>query len=306
MKKLVAIVGPTAVSKSQLALQLALSLGGEIISADSRQVYRYMDIGTAKPTNEDRALVPHYLIDIINPDDDFSLAQYQKLAYQAISDIQNRGKLSLLVGGSGLYVRALLEGWSIPRIQPATELRHQLEEKAKIRGTEELYKELLKLDPVAAYKIDQRNVRRVIRAIEVCKYAGVPFSELRKRESPDINVLVIGLTVERAELYNRIDRRVDEMIENGLVGEVRKLVNMGYGFNLPAMSGIGYRQIGMFLRGELSLEESISKIKFETHRFARHQYNWFRLADPNIQWFDIKQEIETKIMARVAEFIRSK
>jgi tRNA dimethylallyltransferase len=305
MERLVTIVGPTAVGKSRLALRLALDLGGEIISADSRQVYRYMDIGTAKPTKVERSLVPHHLIDIINPDEDFSLAQYRELAYQAIIDIHHRDKLPLLVGGSGLYIRALLEGWLIPRIQPAPEFRRRLEEQATSGGAEELYQELLKLDPVAAQKIDRRNVRRIIRAIEVCKYAGVPFSELQRRARPDINVLVIGINVERAELYRRIDRRVDKMIENGLVGEVKRLVSMGYGFNLPAMSGIGYKQIGMFLRGELSLEASISKIKFETHRFARHQYNWFRLTDPSIKWFDIKQEIETKIMARVAEFIRS-
>ena len=165
MERLVTIVGPTAVGKSRLALRLALDLGGEIISADSRQVYRYMDIGTAKPTKVERSLVPHHLIDIINPDEDFSLAQYRELAYQAIIDIHHRDKLPLLVGGSGLYIRALLEGWLIPRIQPAPEFRRRLEEQATSGGAEELYQELLKLDPVAAHKIDRRNVRRIIRAI---------------------------------------------------------------------------------------------------------------------------------------------
>ncbi len=303
MNCLVAIVGPTAVGKSRLALHMAQNFNAEIVSADSRQIYRCMDIGTAKPGREELFLVPHHLVDIINPDEDFNLAQYQPLAYHAIGDIQQRNKLALLVGGSGLYVWAVLEGWGIPQVPPDPEFRHSLQEKVARDGTDELYQELVRVDPVAARKIDPRNIRRVIRALEVCRYTEVPFSQLRQKETPLFNALIIGLTADRVELYRRIDLRVDEMIERGLVEEVKKLVNMGYNFHLPAMSGIGYKQIGMFLRGELTLALAIQQIKYETHRFVRHQYNWFRLKDKRIQWFDIQGKVEQEITEQVAKFI---
>ncbi len=303
MNRLLAIVGPTGIGKSRLALHLAQACQGEIVSADSRQVYRYMDIGTAKPSREERALVPHHLIDIVNPDEDFSLAQYQHLAYQAINDIHHRGKLPLLVGGSGLYVWAVLEGWKIPEVPPSTEFRRSLEEKVAGGGLPELLKELAEVDPVAVQRIDPRNVRRVIRALEVHQNAGAPISRLQKKSPPPYQTLIIGLTAGRAELYRRIDARVDRMIEQGMVEEVKKLVDMGYGFGLPAMTGIGYKQIGMFLRGELTLESAIQQIKFETHRFVRHQYNWFRLNDKRIRWFDIQGESESEITTLVTNFM---
>ncbi|MFC1864472.1 tRNA (adenosine(37)-N6)-dimethylallyltransferase MiaA [Chloroflexota bacterium] len=304
-KSLVAIVGPTAVGKSWLALCLAQTFKGEIVSADSRQVYRHMDIGTAKPSRQEMALVPHHLVDIINPDEDFSLAQYQHLAFRAIEDIQQRNKLALLVGGSGLYVQAVLEGWGIPQVPPDPGFRHSLEEKAARGGTDELYQELTRVDPVAADRIDQRNVRRVIRALEVYRYAEASPSRLQHKETPPLNALIIGLTVDRTELYRRIDLRVDEMIEQGLIEEVARLVDTGYDFNLPAMSGIGYKQIGMFLRGELAIETAVQQIKFETHRFVRQQYNWFRLEDKRIHWFDIQDsKVMSEIETLVAGFIR--
>ncbi len=303
MNRLMAIVGPTGVGKSKLALRLAQDFDGEIVSADSRQVYRYMDIGTAKPSQEELALVPHHLIDIVAPDKDFSLAQYQRLAYRAIEDIQQRHKLALLVGGSGLYVWSVLEGWGIPQVAPDTEFRHSLEEKAAEVGKDELYQELARVDPVAARRIDPRNMRRTIRALEVYRGAEVPFSQLQRKEEPPFNTMIIGLTADRAELYRRIDLRVDEMIKRGLVDEVKKLVNRGYDFNLPAMSGIGYKQIGMFLRGELTLAAAIQQIKFETHRFIRHQYSWFRLKDDRIKWFDIQSRVDSQIMAPLTKFI---
>ena len=303
MNRLVAIVGPTATGKSRLALRLAQTFDGEIVSADSRQVYRYMDIGTAKPSRQELSLIPHHLDDIVNPDEDFSLAQYQQLAYRTIDDIQQRNKLALLVGGSGLYVWAVLEGWGIPQIPPDQEFRHSLQEKVAEGGAEELYQELVKTDPVAARRIDRHNVRRLIRALEVSRGAETPFSQLQHKTAPPFNTLIIGLTIDRAELYRRIDLRVDKMIEEGLVEEVRKLVNMGYDFHLPAMSGIGYKQIGTFLKGELTLPAAIQQVKFETHRFVRHQYNWFRLGDNRIQWFDIQGEVEPEITAQVAGFV---
>ena len=304
MNRLVAIVGPTAVGKSQLALRLAQAFNGEIVSADSRQVYRHMDIGTAKLSQEELSLVPHHLINIVNPDEDFSLAQYQELAYRAIENIQSRNKLALLVGGSGLYIWSVLEGWEIPQVPPDLKFRHSLEEKAVRVGKDELYQELKQVDPVAAQKIDRRNVRRTIRALEVYRGAETPLSQLQHKKAPSFNTLIIGLTTDREELYRRIDLRVDEMIKQGLVAEVEGLVNRHYDLALPALSGIGYKQIGMFLRGELTLAAAIQQIKFETHRFLRHQYNWFRLEDDRIKWFDILDKAESEITTRLAEFIR--
>ncbi len=303
MNCLIAIVGPTATGKSRLALNLAHDFNGEIVSADSRQVYRHMDIGTAKPSRQEQSLAAHHLIDIVDPDQDFSLAQYQQLAYRAIDDIQRRHKLALLVGGSGLYVRAVLEGWRIPEVPPDPEFRHSLEEKIATGGVDELYQELVEVDPVAAEKIDRRNARRLIRALEVSRYTRTPFPQLQQKKQPPFDTLTIGLTADRAELYRRIDLRVDKMLEQGLVEEVRKLVNMGYSFNLPAMSGIGYKQIGRLLGGELTLAEAVQQIKTETHRFVRRQYNWFRLSDSRIRWFDITKDNEVEIKDLVAGFI---
>jgi tRNA dimethylallyltransferase len=303
MNHLLAIVGPTGVGKSRLALRLAQNFDGEIVNADSRQVYRHMDIGTAKATGQELSLVPHHLINIVNPDEDFSLAQYQRLAYRVIDNIQKRNKLVLLVGGSGLYVWSVLEGWGIPPVPPDPEFRHSLEKRAVEDGRDELYQELMKIDSLAAQRIDRRNVRRVIRALEVHRGTETPFPQLQHKAAPPFNTLIIGLTADRAELYRRIDLRVDEMIEQGLVTEVEKLVNMGYDFNLPAMSGIGYRQIGMFLKGELTLAAAIQQIKFETHRFVRHQYAWFRLKDDRILWFDIQSKVESEITTLLAKFV---
>ena len=306
MNRLVAIVGPTGVGKSRLALHLAQTFNGEIVSADSRQVYRHMDIGTAKPTPRELSLVPHHLIDIVNPDENFSLSQYQQLAYEAIEDIQRRDKLALLVGGSGLYVWAILEGWGIPEVPPHPELRRSLERKAVEVGKDKLYQELMKVDPVAAQRIDPRNVRRTIRALEVYRTTKTSSSQLQYKKAPLFDILIIGLTTDRAELYGRIDLRVDEMIKQGLVAEVKKLVAMGYDLNLPAMSGIGYKQIGMFLRDELTLASAIQQIKFETHRFARHQYGWFRLKDDRIKWFDTQGRVEPEIIALLSKFVTNK
>ena len=305
MNRLVAIVGPTAIGKSRLALRLARTFGGEIVNADSRQVYRYMDTGTAKPTPEELALVPHHLINIINPDELFSLAQYQELAYRAINDIHQRRKLPLLEGGSGLYVWTVVEGWQIPRVPPRPELRKKLEAKAAAIGVEKLYQELVAIDPAAAQKIDPRNIRRVIRALEVYEQTSTPFSRLQRKQAPPFASLIIGLTCDRAELYRRIDERVDRIMAQGLVREVEKLVKMGYDFTLSAMSTIGYKQIGMHLRGELSLEEAVQQVKYETHRFVRHQYAWFRLKDDRIKWFNILYPFEAEVESLVADFLQS-
>ena len=303
MKSLIAIIGPTGVGKSKTALHLAQHFDGEVVSADSRQVYRHMDIGTAKPSPQELSLVPHHLIDIVAPDEDFSLAQYQRLACQVIADIQQRNKLPLLVGGSGLYAWSVLEDWQIPEVPPDFEYRQSLEEKAKKMGKDELYQKLVKVDPIAAQKIDKHNIRRVIRALEVHQRTGASSSQLQRKNALKFGTLIIGLTANRSELYRRIDVRLDEMIGKGLVEETKKLLEMGYSLELPSMSGIGYKQIGMFLKDEMSLDAAIQQIKYETHRFVRHQYNWFRLKDDRIRWFDIQSEPEPEIAELLSRFI---
>jgi len=198
-----------------------------------------------------------------------------------------------------------LEGWSIPQVAPDPEFRRCLEEKAARGGGDELYQDLLMVDPVAGQRIDRRNIRRVIRALEVHRSTDSPFSQLPDNKIPPFDTLVLGLTAERNELYHRVDQRVDQMIERGLVEEVKNLANMGYGFELPSMSGIGYRQIGLFLRGEVTLPSAIQQIKFETHRLVRHQYAWFKLTDRRIKWFDIGHQPDSEIAALIAKFVRS-
>lgn len=299
----VAIVGPTAVGKTALALRLGQTLGAEVISADSRQVYRGMDIGTAKPTPEERRLVPHHLIDVVDPDEPFGLAQYQAAAYAAIDGVRAGERLPLLVGGSGQYVRAVVEGWGIPHILPDQSLRDELYRQAEAQGSEALYVRLQTLDPIAAARIDHRNVRRVIRALEVCLRTGERISDLQRRHPPPYHIVQIGLTMPRQSLYHRIDERVDRMFAAGLVAEVQSLVACGYDYALPSMSGLGYRQIGAYLRGGISLDEAAHLIKRETRRFVRQQYNWFRLDDERIRWFDVEVHSPEEIEVAVRESV---
>ncbi len=302
-KFLIVILGPTGTGKSRLAIHIAQKFNGEIVNADSRQVYRYMNIGTAKPSKEELEQVPHHLFNIIDPDEVFSLAQYQDLANKSIKSIQKRQSLPVLVGGSGQYIWAVVEGWEIPRIPPDQEFRRSLEKLASENGIDYLYQRLTDSDPVAAKKIDQRNIRRVIRAMEVAHEAQEPISKLQNKKAPDFNILIIGLTAEREVLYQRIDFRVDDMIRRGLINEINKLNQMNYGFELSSMNSIGYKQIGSNLRGEISQEEAIRQIKTNSHRFVRHQYAWFHLDDPRIHWFNIQNEIETEIFSLVANFL---
>jgi tRNA dimethylallyltransferase len=289
LQSVIAIVGPTAVGKSDLALRLAQSFPSEILSADSRQVYRYMDIGTNKPSPSERAVVPHHIIDVVDPDEDFNLATYHQLASDALNVIRRKGKLPLLVGGTGLYVWSLIEGWKIPQVPPDRRMRLQLEARAQQRDSYSLHQELQSIDADAAAKIDPRNIRRVVRALEIYYATGQPPSKLRGKREPSFPILVIGLTQERSQLYRRIDERADEMIKRGLVEEVQELLRKGYRSSLPSMSGIGYRQITQFIRGEMTLLEAVDKMKSETHRLARHQYAWFRPNDSRIRWFGVTE-----------------
>lgn len=298
----VAIVGPTAVGKSHLSLSLAQALNGEIINADSRQVYRYMDIGTAKPTPQEQSLAPHHLLDVVDPDGEFSLALYQRLAYQAIDEVLARGRLPLLVGGSGLYVWAVVEGWQVPPVPPDPSLRRELEETARREGPDALYRRLRDLDPGAADTVDRRNPRRLVRALEVCLRHGQLGT--RRKVPPPYAFRLIGLTTPRPHLYRRIDSRVEGMVEKGLVAEVKALLQRGYSLSLPALSGAGYRQMGLYLNSELSLEEAVQQTKYNTHRIARRQYAWFRTSDPRIRWLDINEDPETQAQRLVEGLTR--
>lgn len=306
---MIAIVGPTAVGKSELALRLARVFDLEVISADSRQVYRYMDIGTSKPGPAEHAAVPHHVVDVVDPDEDFSLAKYHQLASDAHKVIQANGRLALLVGGSGLYVWSLIEGWKVPHVPPDRELRRRFEVRAEQEGGQGLYRELRDIDPAAAERIGPGNVRRLIRALEIHRATGHAPSQLQRKEAPAFPLLIIGLTQERSDLYRRIDLRVETMIELGLAAEVEQLLKMGYGPALPAMSGIGYKQMAQYLRGEMTLAEAVDKIKHETHRLARRQYAWFRLDDNRIQWYQVEgseAKAGSDSMAAIVEGVRSR
>jgi tRNA dimethylallyltransferase len=274
-RHLLVLGGPTAVGKTAAAIAVARRFVGEIVSADSRQVYRGMDIGTAKPTQEEQATAPHHLIDIANPDDDFSLAQYVTLARDTIDGILARGRLPILAGGTPLYLNAVAEGWRVPHAPPDPALRAALEDEAARDGLAALEARLATADPIAATR-NAGNQRRVIRALEVFLTTGVPMSAQEGKEPPPFDIHTVILTLDRPALHARIDARVERMVAAGLVDEVRALLERGYSPALPSMSGIGYAEIAAYLRGESTLPEAIERIKFNTHRYVRHQETWFR------------------------------
>jgi len=286
-RRLIAIVGPTATGKSALAARLAQQLGGEVINADSRQVYRYMDIGTAKPSADERAAAPHQLYDIIDPDERFSLRRYLDLVSEALEECWARWALPIVVGGTGQYVWALLEGWQVPRVAPDPALRAELEARAEREGAQSLIDELERVDPEYVARMDSANVRRLIRAMEVYYRTGRTPSSCATRTPPDFSWTAIGLDCPREVLYPRIDARVDAMMAAGLLDELRRLIESGYDCDLSSMAGIGYRQLCQHLAGELSLVEAIERIKTATHRLARMQSTWFRRDDERIRWLDI-------------------
>ncbi|MCB0252196.1 MAG: tRNA (adenosine(37)-N6)-dimethylallyltransferase MiaA [Anaerolineae bacterium] len=300
---LIAVLGPTAVGKTAISLQLARQFDGEIISADSRQIYRGLDIGTDKIGLAERSDVAHHLIDVVAPDQILTLAEYQRLAFAAVDDIHRRGRTPILAGGTGLYVRSVLDGLGIPEVPPNLALREELDAYVAANGAEALHARLAALDPDAAARIDYRNVRRVVRALEVCLVTGQPISVLQRATPPPWRILRIGLTRPRAALFERIDRRVDEMMARGLLAEVESLLVAGFGPELPALTGLGYRQMIQYLHGELSLEEAVEEIKRQTRRFVRQQYTWFRLDDPRIRWFDLEQARYADMVAFVANWL---
>ena len=302
MRKLVAVVGPTAVGKSVLAISLADGLRGEIVSGDSRQVYRRLDIGTAKPTLEERHRVPHHLIDIADPEDSFSLSDFLHMAHTALDDIWERGLLPIITGGTGQYMWAVLEGWQLPDLPSQNDLRNDLERQASSKE-HNLFEELQQIDPESAQRIDPRNVRRVVRAIEVHRATGRPLSHWRRKKQPSFKPLIIGLEIPRAELYARIDRRVDEMVSRGLLDEVQGLLASGCDPDLPAMSGIGYQEMCLHLAGEYSLDTAIERIKTHSHRLARQQATWFKRSDNRIHWLNVDGTTMERASKLVKDFV---
>lgn len=304
---LLVLIGPTAVGKTELSLSMAEQLNGEIVSADSRYFYRGMDIGTAKPSATEMARVRHHLVDVADPDQNWSLAVFQQAAREAIADIHSRGKLPLLVGGTGQYIRAVTEGWTPPEVAPDARLREVLEKMATERGEDGIYwlhARLAILDPDAAAKIDARNLRRTVRALEVVLSTGQLFSAQSGRGESAYELLTVGLNRPRAELYQRIDERIDLMFQNGFLEEVALLYKKGYGPELPSMSAIGYREAGAVLRGEMSQDEAITQMRRLTRMFVRRQANWFKPDDPQIKWFEAGQatagEVADWVLAQLA------
>ena len=297
-KKILTILGPTASGKTKVSLEIADILKGEIISADSRQIYRFMDIGTAKPGLEERKKIPHHLIDIVNPDEYFSAADYSTKAREAIKKILGRGKEPIVVGGSGLYLRALFKGIFMGPGRDE-KLRSELKEKAEKSGVESLYKELEQKDPEAAKKIGQHNLVRIIRALEVYELTGKKISDLQKNgEYPpeEYNFVKIGIELSREKLYQRIDQRVEQMIKDGLVDEVKSLKKKGYDERFAPLKTFGYKEIYHYLDGKMSLEESIENIKLETRHYAKRQITWFK-KEEGIFWIDAeKRDLRDEIL----------
>ncbi len=301
LKPLVVLVGPTAIGKSRIALEVARALGTEIITADSTQVYRGMNIGTDTPPEADRRDVPHRVIDVVDPDEPFNAGEFRRHALPAIERLHTQGRLPLVVGGTGLYVRALLHGlWSAPPVDRA--LRRALEAEARVRGDEAMYQELSRADPDTARRLHPRDAVKVRRALEVYRQTGVPLSQAHQQHrglghAPSFRALVLGLTMERAMLYQRIDQRVNDELEKGLVDETRALLARGYSRNLVSMKSLGYRQMAGYLEGDYAFDEAVQRLKRDTRRYAKRQMTWFR-KEPGLRWVEIQADEPASSVAR--------
>jgi len=299
---LVVICGPTAVGKTAAAIAVAERLGGDIVCADSRTIYRGMDIGTAKPTSAERARVKHHLLDIANPDQVVTLATYRELAMAAIAQVRANGRVPILTGGTGLYIRAVVDGFAIPQVPPDPQLRTRLETMERDHPGA-LHNRLQRVDPTAAGRIHPRNVRRLIRALEVYEHTGRPISVLQQRD-PIGTAVQIGLSMDREALYHRIDARVDEQLTAGLVGEVEGLLARGYSPTLPAMEGLGYKEIIGYLQGTASLEDATRRLKQNTRRYAKRQFTWFR-RDDRIRWIEVEEKTPQQVAEMVIRMLES-
>ena len=302
---LVVILGPTAAGKTELAIQLAERFDGEIVSADSRLFYRWMDIGTAKPTIAERMRVPHHLIDVANPDETWSLAVFQQEANKVIHKIYEGHHLPFMVGGTGQFVRSVIEGWKIPSVKPDPRLREVLTQLSNRVGAIVLHSKLAILDPQAATTIDPTNIRRTIRAVEVILSSGKRFSDQKMSGYTLYEPLIVGLTRPRAELYQRIDDRITHMIKSGFIDEVQRLLDMGYSPDLPTMSAIGYAEIIATIQGKNTLDEAIMLIKRRTREFVRRQANWFKENDPAIHWYQVNADALAEVGKLISAWLAS-
>lgn len=286
LPKIVIVAGPTGVGKTALGVKLAQEFAGEVVNADSRYLYRGFTIGTAKPSLEEREGIPHHLVDILGPEEDFSLARYQELANASIRDVLQRGSLPLLIGGTPLYIKAVVEGWRIPRVPPHPAIRERLERETAEMGVPAMSARLAEVDPEAAARCGV-NPRRIIRALEIYEVTGQPMSSLEGKGPRPYQTLEIGLTRDRASLYEAIDRRIESQISRGLVNEIEGLLASGVPVNAPAFSSIGYRQLLPAIQGEGTLADGITRIKRDTHRYVRHQETWLR-SNPRLIRIDVE------------------
>lgn len=302
LPKILVICGPTASGKSDLALRLAHRLDGEIVNADSMQVYCGMDIGTAKPTSEQQEGIPHHLLDIVRPNQPFSAADFAETADAAIRDISSRGKRAIVVGGTGLYIRALLKGL-VDSPGDAGQIRDELRAEAQERGNQAMLEELLKVDPELAERMHPNNLVRIIRALEVYRLTGIPLSRYQQEHAfstQRYQSLQIGIRVDRPLLYSRIDDRVNRMLEQGLLQEVQQLLEAGFGPDSKAMRAIGYKEMTAYLAGEYGLDEAVRLLKRDTRHYAKRQLTWFN-ADKDILWLEYPTEFDT-ILEYAIEF----
>ena len=308
MNKIIAIAGPTAVGKTKFAIEVAKAFNGEVVSCDSMQLYKYMDIGSAKPTPEEMAQAKHHLVDFLDPRDEFSVSRYQEIAKEAINDILSRGKIPVISGGTGLYLNSLLYNMDFSSVPGDYSYRNELTELAEKEGNEYIHNMLAQQDPEAASKIHPNNVKKVVRALERLKEGEgkiKQFSDI-KEETTDYEAILIGLTRDREELYNRINLRVDLLMEAGLLEEVQQLMNMGLTPDNISMKGIGYKEIMDYLDGKYSLEEAIETVKKNTRHYAKKQLTWFRRYD-KMNWLDIsKFTSDDEAIEDMKKWIRTK
>jgi tRNA dimethylallyltransferase len=302
--KIIVITGPTAVGKSAVALELSSQFGAEIVSADSRQIYRYLDIGTAKPTAAERAIVPHHLVDVVDPDEPYSAACFKADAEKVLQDLALRERVAFLVGGSPHYVQSVVDRLEIPKVPPQPEFRREMDEYARVHGHQKLHQMLRDVDPESAERIAATNVRRVIRALEVQKVTGEPFSKVGRRRGEPLPALRIAITTERKLLYRRIDERLDQQIRDGLLEETKRVLEMGYDASLQPLSGLVYREAVAIIRGKMGLDEGIERMKMATHAFARRQYAWFR-RDPNLIWFEAGPHLVDQVREAISNYLEA-
>lgn len=293
--KVIVIVGPTASGKTSTSIKLAKELNGEIISADSMQIYKEMNIGTAKPSLEERDGIKHYLMDIVSPEETFNVTMYKKMAEEAIEEILSHGKLPIIVGGTGLYVSTLINGIEFSEVKEDVDYRKEMQALAESKGPNYLHDMLKEIDPIAAENIDMNNVRRVIRALEIYKVTGKTKTQLDKESIKETkyDYLVYGIETPREKLYDRINLRVDKMLEEGLIEEVKTLLEK-YKISKTAFQGLGYKEVKEYLDGQVSYEDMIEKLKMETRRYAKRQLTWFR-REKKIKWLSLDEITEVVI-----------